>query len=78
MRGNLLRAVDADGEVRQRSYDVMNRVVSETLGDPARRTPLTLAQNVYDEMADLQKASSTAYARHSVRRCRTLDAQAGR
>ena len=56
VRGNLLLAVDADGEVRQRSYDVMNRLLSETLGDPARRTPLSIAQNVYDEHGRLAES----------------------
>jgi YD repeat-containing protein len=49
LRGNLLRAVDADGEVRLRTFDVMNRLLSETVGDPAKRTPLTIANNTYDE-----------------------------
>lgn len=49
IRGNLLQALDADGEIRQRSYDVMSRLQRERLGNPAKRTPLAIIQNVYDE-----------------------------
>jgi RHS repeat-associated protein len=49
VRGNLLRALDTDGEVRQSNYDVMSRLQRESLGNPAKRTPLTVVQNVYDE-----------------------------
>ncbi|MDQ1901207.1 RHS repeat-associated core domain-containing protein [Paracoccus sp. WLY502] len=48
LRGNLVRTTDADGEVRQRSFDAMNRLLAETIGDPARRTPLTIARHEYD------------------------------
>lgn len=48
-RGNLVRTVDADGEVRLRTFDAMNRLLAETLGDPARRTPLTIARHEYDD-----------------------------
>ena len=48
VRGNLLQALDADGEIRQRSYDVMSRLQRERLGNHAKRTPLTVMQNVYD------------------------------
>ena len=41
--GNLVRSVDADGEVRQRSFDAMNRLLVATLGGPAQRKPLTIA-----------------------------------
>lgn len=56
LRGNLLRALDADGEVRLRSFDVMNRLRSETVGDPARRTPLSIANNTYDEYGRIEEA----------------------
>ncbi len=49
VRGNLLQALDADGEIRQRNYDVMSRLQRESLGNPAKRTPLSVMQNVYDE-----------------------------
>lgn len=49
LRGNLVRSVDADGEMRLRSFDAMNRLLAETLGDPSRRTPLTIARNEYDD-----------------------------
>ena len=58
VRGNLLRAVDADGGVRLRTFDVMNRLLSETVGEPAKRTPLTIATNIYDENGRIEETIS--------------------
>ena len=56
-RGKLVRAVDADGEVRLRGYDVMGRLLTETIGDPAKRTPMTVKRNSYDPYGRLAETT---------------------
>lgn len=56
VRGNLLRAVDADGEIRERRYDAMDRLLKETLGDPEQRKPLTIVRNSYDESGRIDES----------------------
>ena len=47
-RGNLVRAIDADGTITTSEYDLMNRRTALKLGDPAQRTPLLSEAYLYD------------------------------